>query len=185
MSTKDLKSERIKLRLIQLSDLELIHNLHCLPETDEFNTLGIPKNIEETKSIIEPWIVENEKDEIKNYTFAIENNITEKFIGLLGLKLWNKKHRRGEIWYKIHSDHWRNGYATESVNLALDLGFGILKLHRIQAGCAVENIGSIKVLEKVGMIREGRGRQLLPLKNGWSDNFEYSILETDDRKNQT
>ena len=78
MSAKDLKSERIKLRLIQLSDLELIHNLHCLPETDEFNTLGIPKNIEETKSIIEPWIVENEKDEIKNYTFAIENNITEK-----------------------------------------------------------------------------------------------------------
>jgi hypothetical protein len=54
-------------------------------------------------------------------------------------------------------------------------------LHRIKAGCAVENIASIKVLEKVGMIREGRGRQLLPLKSSWSDNFQYAILETDSR----
>jgi len=92
-----------------------------------------------------------------------------------------QKHRRGEIWYKIHPDHWRNGYATQSVNLVLDFGFDTLKLHRIQAGCAVANTGSIKVLEKVGMTREGRGRKVLPLKTGWSDNFEYSILDTDVR----
>ena len=67
----------------------------------------------------------------------------------------------------------------------IDYGFDKLNLHRIQAGCAVENTGSIKVLEKVGMKREGRGRQILPLKSGWSDNFEYSILETDKRKLST
>jgi ribosomal-protein-alanine N-acetyltransferase len=183
MTGTKLKSERIELRLLELSDLKSIHSLHSLPETDEFNALGIPKNIDETKSIIEPWIAENNVSEIKNYTFAIQQNDNEKFIGVLGLKLWSKKHRRGEIWYKIHSDYWRKGFATESVNLILDYGFNTLKLHRIQAGCAVDNIGSIKVLEKVGMIKEGRGRKLLPLKSGWSDNFEYSILETDVRKN--
>jgi len=31
------------------------------------------------------------------------------------------------------------------------------------------------------MIREGRGRKVLPLKSGWSDNFEYSILDSDFR----
>ncbi|WP_179377358.1 GNAT family N-acetyltransferase [Winogradskyella wichelsiae] len=183
MTETKILTDRIKLRLIELSDLDSIHNLHSLPETDEYNALGIPKNIGETKSIIEPWIAENQLPLIKNFTFAIENNESKEFIGILGLKLWSKKHRRGEIWYKIHSDYWRNGYATESVNLILDYGFKTLKLHRIQAGCAVDNIGSLKVLEKVGMIREGRGRQLLPLKNGWSDNYEYSILETDERKN--
>ena len=39
------------LRLIKLSDLESIHRLHSLAETDEYNALGIPKNIQETKSI--------------------------------------------------------------------------------------------------------------------------------------
>jgi RimJ/RimL family protein N-acetyltransferase len=61
----------------------------------------------------------------------------------------------------------------------MNFGFKTLKLHRIEAGCAVDNIGSIKVLEKAGMTKEGRRREILPLKSGWSDNFEYAIVETD------
>jgi ribosomal-protein-alanine N-acetyltransferase len=182
MNQTELLSGRLKLRFIELSDLHSIHCLHSLPETDEFNTLGIPENSEETKTIIESWILAHGQEEILNYTFAIKEINTNLFIGLFGLKLWPKKNRRGEVWYKLHSDHWGKGYATEALNLVLDFGFDTLNLHRIQAGCAVANIGSIKVLEKAGMIREGRGRQLLPLKSGWSDNFEYSILETDERK---
>ncbi len=178
-------TQRTRLRLIDLSDLESIHNLHSLPETDEFNTLGIPENIEETKSIIEPWIAGNNLIETTNYIFAIEDQLDKEFIGLFGLKLWNKKYRRGEVWYKIHPEQWNKGYATEVSVAMIDFGFDKLNLHRIQAGCAVDNIGSIKVLEKAGMIKEGRGRQLLPLKSGWSDNFEYSILETDERKIST
>jgi RimJ/RimL family protein N-acetyltransferase len=103
-------------------------------------------------------------------------------MGLFGFKIGNEKYNRGEVWFKIHSDHWNKGFASESLKAVIDFGFDTLKLHRIEAGCAVANMGSIKVLEKAGMIREGRGRQLLPLKSGWSDNFEYSILETDERR---
>lgn len=74
MTNNKLISSRIKLRLIIPSDLESIHKLHSLPETDEFNTLGIPKNSDETKSIIETWIAANQLTNIKNYTFAIEQN---------------------------------------------------------------------------------------------------------------
>lgn len=49
------------------------------------------------------------------------------------------------------------GYAIAALNNILDFGFDILNLQRIQAGSAVGNIGSIKVLEKAGMMREGRG----------------------------
>ncbi|WP_109097978.1 GNAT family N-acetyltransferase [Aquimarina sp. AU58] len=183
MTRIEIVTERTKLRLITLSDLDSIHKLHSLPETDKYNTLGIPIHIEETKSIIEPWIEENQLHEIKKYTFAIETKSDGKFIGLFGLKIGNKKYNRGEVWYKIHSDYWKKGYATESLRAVIDFGFETLKLHRMEAGCAVDNIGSIKVLEKAGMIREGRGRQVLPLKSGWSDNFGYSILKTDKRKN--
>lgn len=175
----EILTERTKLRLIEWSDLDSIHELHAAPETDEFNTLGIPKNIEETKNIIESWVAENKLTKIKNYTFVIENRSDKKFIGLFGLKLGNEKYKRGEVWYKINSNHWKKGYATEALKAVINFGFETLKLHRIEAGCAVDNIGSIKVLEKAGMIREGRGRQVLPLKSGWSDNFEYSILASD------
>ena len=181
MKKIEILAERTKLRLIELSDLESIHQLHSMPETDEFNALGIPENIEVTKSIIEPWITENNAAVVKNYTFAIEHKTNKTFFGLFGLKLGHPKYRKGEVWYKLHPESWRKGYATEVLKKIIDYGFDTLKLHRIEAGCAVENTASIKVLEKAGMIREGRGRQILPLKSGWSDNFEYSILETDKR----
>ena len=181
MNETEIETERIRLRLIDRSDLDSIHTLHSLPETDKFNALGIPNSIEETKAIIEPWIKQNQSEVIKNYTFAIDNKSNGKFMGLFGLKIGHQKYKRAEVWYKIHSDYWKKGYATEALKAIIDFGFDALKLHRIEAGCAVENIGSIKVLEKSGMLREGRLRQILPLKSGWSDNFQYSILETDER----
>lgn len=181
MKILTLSSDRIRLRLVKQSDLKFVHMLLSIPEIDQYNTLGIPKDLKETKSFIEPWIEDNQKTCISNYTFVMEQLSDEEAFGLFGLKLWPYKHRRGEVWYKLHPDYWNRGYATESLNRILDFGFGELNLHRIQSGCAVENIASMKVLEKVGMTREGRGRRVLPLISGWSDNYEYAILEDDDR----
>lgn len=174
-----IQTERTVLRWIEWTDLNLIHELHSLPETDRFNALGIPEDIGVTECIIKSWIEEHNLDPVQNYTFTIESRLDKSFIGLFGLKLGNKKYKRGEVWFKLHSTHWNKGYGTECLKAVLHYGFDTLNLHRIEAGCAVDNIGSVKVLEKAGMIKEGRGRQVLPLKSGWSDNFEYAILDTD------
>jgi ribosomal-protein-alanine N-acetyltransferase len=181
MNSLEIHTNRTTLSLVTIDDLIHIHQLHSLPETDAFNTLGIPENIGVTKTILDTWLLENQKEIINNYTFKISLKNDQQFLGLLGFKLWPQKHRRGEVWYKIHSNYWNKGYATEVLNALISFGFDNLNLHRIQAGCAVDNLASIKVLEKAGMIQEGRGRQLLPLKTGWSDNFEYAILDTDQR----
>tara|TARA_R110002126_G_scaffold71588_3_gene179485 strand:- start:611 stop:1168 length:558 start_codon:yes stop_codon:yes gene_type:complete len=182
MNDLQLFSDRLKLRLIQFSDLDAIHVLHSIPEVDKYNTLGIPNSIEVTEQIIVPQISAHKQEEIVTYSFAIEELNTGKFIGMFGLKLGAKKYNNAEIWYKLNISYWNKGYGTEAVNRILDFGFDTLQLHRISAGCAIENIGSIKVLEKAGMIREGHARKTLPLKSGWSDNYEYAILETDKRK---
>lgn len=161
--------------------MSAIHTLHSLPETDAFNALGIPESIDETLSVIEPWIAENQKGEVKNYTWAIELKEGQVFTGLIALKLGNKKYKSAEVWFKLNSAHWNQGYGTEALQTLLRFGFDELELHRIHAGCAVENQASIRLLEKVGMSREGRKRQVLPLKTGWSDNFEYAILASDKR----
>jgi len=44
-----LYSPRLQLRLIEESDLNAIHELHSLAETDEFNALGIPEHIAQTQ----------------------------------------------------------------------------------------------------------------------------------------
>lgn len=175
----NLGSARLNLCLLSLIDLEEIHVLHSIPEVDEFNTLGIPQNLAHTQSIIEPWVLEHQKLDAKQYTFIIRTKGTDRFVGLIALKLGSFKYQNGEVWFKLHPDFWSKGYGTEALKLILGFGFDELKLHRIEAGCAVDNIGSARVLEKAGMIREGRKREVLPLKTGWSDNFEYAILNSD------
>lgn len=181
MNTYEFFTERLKFRYIEWSDLIPIHDLHTLPETDEFNTLGIPKNIEETKSVIDPWIADSSKTPVQNHTFVIETKAKSQFIGLIAIKLGNKKSGSAEVWYKLCPAYWGKGHGTESLDGILSYGFGQLHLHRICAGCAVDNTRSVKVLEKVGMTKEGRHRKILPLKSGWSDNFEYAMLASDQR----
>ena len=176
-----LSTLRLNLRLITGSDLEAIHVLQSIPEVDRYNTLGIPKDFEETKKVMTPLLESNTKKEIDYYTFAIKQKSDNQFVGLIALKLGSKKYRNAEVWFKLNPMFWGKGYATEALVKLIDFGFGELKLHRIEAGCAIDNLASAKVLEKAGMQLEGRRRQTLPLKSGWSDNFEFSILETDTR----
>jgi len=89
---------------------------------------------------------------------------------------------KGEIFYKLHPHYWGNGYATEITRKLIEIGFKEFKLHKIEAGTAVKNIKSIHVLEKVGMIREGIRRKILPIRGEWVDSYHYSINEDDEIK---
>lgn len=178
-------TNRLQISLISLSDLDKIHVLHSLPETDKFNTLGIPENIDQTEIIIKEWIEKNRSSDNRAFTCKVELLEDKLFIGLISLKLDRPNFRSAEVWYKFHYNYWNRGYATESLNRILTFGFEELKLHRIEAGCAVDNIGSIRALEKVGMVKEGRKRKVLPLKTGWSDTYEYAILDSDFKINMS
>ena len=175
----ELQTERLRLAALELTDLESIHQLHSLPETDEFNTLGIPGSINETGSLLKEWIAEQISTPRKSFIFSIRLMETEKFIGLIALKLGKPNYKIAEVWYKVQPFYWRKGYTTEALSALLKFGFKELQLHRIEAGCAVENIASIKVLEKVGMTREGSKRKVLPIRGQWVDNYQYAILDTD------
>ena len=174
-----IKTDRLNFRQVSIDDIKNIHELHSLPETDKFNTLGIPETIQETEGIISEWLVRQNTKPQTSYIFCLDLVDTNQFIGLIALNIGKPNYKTAEVWYKIHLDHWRQGYATEALTKLLDFSFDELKLHRIEAGCAVENIASNKVLEKVGMTKEGMKRKKLPIRGQWKDNYFYAILDED------
>jgi len=170
-------TKRLDLIELTLADLKDVHALHSLNEVDEFNTLGIPSSINQTEKLLNSWI-----DTINTNTlfvFKVVNKQNGAFIGLFGIKMGKPNYRSAEVWYKLHPSFWNKGFATEALNAVLDFCFNDLKLHRIEAGCATENIASIKVLEKAGFKREGQKRKILPIRGQWTDNYFYAILEED------
>lgn len=164
-------------QLIQEKDLPKIHALQSIPEVEKFNTLGLPENFERTKELMMPLIEDNVTQ--TNLTFAIFLKDSDEMIGLFAAKKFPERYHAVEVWYKYFPKFWRQGFATEALRGFIHYGFEKMKLHRIEGGCAVGHKASIRVFEKVGMQLEGRGRETLPLKDGWSDHFTYSILESD------
>lgn len=177
MNLFELSTNRLSLVPLSQKEIQFVHTLHSSPDVDFYNTLGIPATIEDTEAIMDEMVSENKKEETRKFTFCIKCN--DQSIGLIALNLGNKKYEIGEIWYKFLPEFWQQGFATEALKEVINLGFLKLNLHRIEAGCASENIGSVKVLEKAGMIREGHKRQHLPLKSGWADCYEYGMLISD------
>lgn len=175
------ETDRLSMKEITWTDLENIHGLLLIPEVDEFNTLGIPDSIEVTRKLIAPVIHSQNTKPRTAFEWTIRLKTSGEFIGLAGMHLSNDKYRLGEIYYKFHPDHWGNGYATETAKGLIKLGFEEFKLHKVEAGVAVGNTKSVRVLEKSGMQMEGLRRKILPIRGEWVDNYHYAIVEDDER----
>lgn len=176
-----IETERLLLSEITTDDLDNIHRLHSVPEVDQYNTLGMPKTIKETEKLIKPLIKAKYKTPRESYTWKICLKESNHFIGLAGFTLSNDKFKLGEIYYKLHPDYWGNGYATEIAKRLIKTGFEYFDLQKVEAGVATENNKSIRVLEKIGMTKEGLRRKILPIRGEWKDNFHYAIVKTDKR----
>lgn len=175
------ETERLLLSEVSLDDLQAFHHLHSIPEVDEFNTLGLPESISDTEKLLLPLIEAQSESPRTSYHWAIRLKASGEFIGSAGLFLSNDKYKLGEIYYKLDPGYWGKGYATELARQLVRLGFEHFKLHKIEAGVATPNTRSIRVLEKIGMTREGLRRKILPIRGQWVDNYHYAIVEDDER----
>lgn len=79
----------------------------------------------------------------------------------------------GHIGYFLHSQHWRQGLATEAVPLAFAIAFEDLHLHRLEASIRPENERSIRLAERVGMRRECIRRNWSWDDDHWADHVVY------------
>ena len=68
-------------------------------------------------------------------------------------------------------DEARNGrgLASSAVADVVEVAFGELELHRLEAGTLVDNIASQRVLEKAGFERIGVARRFLLINGAWRD----------------
>lgn len=177
----NLETERLRLLEVTLADLENIHRLNSIPEVDEFNTLGIPETIEETRKFLLRQLDAQRQVPRESYQWKVCLKDSNEFIGVAGFSLSNNKFKLGEIYYKLNPAYWGNGYATELAKELVLLGFNKFGLHKVEAGVATENVRSIRVLKKIGMTREGLRRKILPIRGAWIDNYHYAIVEDDPR----
>ena len=91
-------------------------------------------------------------------------------------------HRRAELGYWLGSAHWGKGLAAEAASALVDWGFRELRLERVFAQYLDDNRRSGRVLEKLGMLREGVRRGHVRKGARMLDAHQYGVLRKEWRQ---
>ncbi len=102
---------------------------------------------------------------------------TREMVGDLILQLISAEHQTGEIGFIVHPDHQGRGYATEAAREVLRIGFEGVRLHRVIGRVEARNTASARVLEKLGMRREGYLVENEWVKGEWQSELVYAMLD--------
>ncbi|NLJ16665.1 MAG: GNAT family N-acetyltransferase [Clostridiales bacterium] len=176
-----IETKRLILRNIEKDDFSAIQSYTSDIENVKYMSFG-PNDESKTRNFINECLEHSKKEPRIHYDFAIilKDSGMGKMIGSCGIYL-DEGLYQGFLGWILHKDYWKKGYMPEVGHALLELGFDKLNLHRIYAYCNDDNYGSYRVMEKIGMRREGhfiknqKGRE--KIDPPWISTFQYAILK--------
>ena len=106
------------------------------------------------------WMLDNhDKNTAENFVhlcLAILHKENNEFIGWCGLDHRKPNQANAVLFYLLKNKYWGRGLATEAAKAVLEYAFCQLGLTQVDSGASSENIGSKRVMEKIGMRYLGR-----------------------------
>jgi len=148
---KIIETERLYLREMIPEDAEQIYLLNLDPEVIKYTGDNQFQDIESARQFLDNY------NHYKTHGFgrwAVVNKLNDEFLGWCGLK-YTEQLNEVDVGFRFFKKHWNKGYATESAKACLDLGFEKFELQKIVGRAMKENVGSIRVLEKIGLLYSG------------------------------
>ena len=142
------------MRPFSISDAESVKALAGDRKIYE-TTLNVPHPYED--GMAEKWISSHLSQFYNGngVNLAVTLRGTGDLIGAIGLGA-AKAHKRAELGYWIGAPYWNKGYCTEASKEMIKYGFEVIGYHKITSRHMESNPASGKVMEKSGMIREGK-----------------------------
>jgi ribosomal-protein-alanine N-acetyltransferase len=169
-----LESSVLTLRALRTDDAPAVFTYASDPEVARFTLWPAHESEEQTRGFLRmltgPDIL----------AWAILPRRTSQLEGIVFLHSLNRHHRRAEIAFNVARSRWGRGIASEAARLVLRYSFEHFGLNRVEATCMPGNTASRRVLEKLGMQREGRLRRSHLRHDGFHDMDLYSILRDGD-----
>lgn len=141
-----MQTKRIGFSKWNVNDTALAQQLWGSPEVTKYICATGVFTKEQIQKRLELEIENNEKYSIQYWPiFALE---TGELIGCCGLRPYAEN--TYEIGFHLRPQFWGKGYAMEAANAAIEYAFTTLQAEKIFAGHNPKNVGSQKVLAKLG-----------------------------------
>jgi [ribosomal protein S5]-alanine N-acetyltransferase len=173
-----LETPRLLLRELEEADAPAVHAWESDPDVMRYQSLDVA-TLDDTLAYIRRVRLDAAQRPRLLHVLGAERRDDGLLIGRVGLRVSRPEHREGELWFAFRRDVWGQGYGPEAAGALLDLAFGSLGLHRVHGDCDPRNARSARLMEKLGMVREGHLRETWWLKGEWCDSWIYSVLDRD------
>ncbi|MBT3274455.1 MAG: GNAT family N-acetyltransferase [Spirochaetales bacterium] len=175
-------TERLLIREHEHTDIDDYHSWISDPDVMRY-VAGFPRTDtkqESLASLTEAIKSRNEQLRVK-YFVALTLKNTGEYIGSGGGMIKNRHGDTGimGIGYFLRKQYWGTGYGTEATRAWIDYNFVNLGVHKIEAGCDIDNEASERIMVKCGMKREGCLREHRYREGTWRDGLQYGILKSD------
>src|SRR3972149_6369829 len=170
----EIRTERLRLRRHRPEDLDDLVEYANSPGFGHYGTYHTTR--QEAEKLLDMILdaTKWEQQGIPNFAVVLDG----KVIGEVHLnrREEDKENGRAEIVYSLSSHHWNKGLTTEAARAVMDWNFRPQDLNRIFAWCDPKNVGSWRVMEKLGMKREGLLRDHRLWNGEFRDQLYYGIL---------
>lgn len=176
--TRRLQTKRLILRRFSEYDIESIYkNYGKDPEVRKY-IMWVPcDTLQKTEQFVKSHIEHYDRDP-DFYGWGIEWQ--GEIVGSIGAFNVDEEIQSCELGYSLGSKFWGKGIVTESAEAVMNYLFHEVGINRIYASHHEKNIGSGKVLQKIGMRYEGTLRQATKGQdNKLADLVLYAILKTE------
>jgi len=112
--------------------------------------------------------------------YAVERRVEGDLVGVVGHYRAHPVLEWIEVWYVLgRTDVRGRGLGREAVGLLVDHLFRHESVERVGATCDVENVPSIRLLERLGFRREGTLRSTLYHHGRWHDVHVYGVTRSE------
>jgi RimJ/RimL family protein N-acetyltransferase len=151
---RHLQTERLVLRRFTAEDDELLVDLDADPEVVRYLRPHFETTLEKVRTEILPRLLGYYDTLVEGGAWAAHERTTGVFIGWFFVRPDRSPPHDLELGYRLRRAAWGKGYATEMSRALLRHGFARLGYSRVMARAELENAGSWRVMEKLGMTRE-------------------------------
>ncbi|MBS6196128.1 MAG: GNAT family N-acetyltransferase [Clostridiales bacterium] len=152
-----LETERLILRDYQSADKEAYFKLKSDAETMYYLQDIQLFSREESDRDFAEVLEDQRKEERKYYFLHTELKESHEQAGSIGYTVEETTPvgKLVHVGYFTYPKFWNNGYVTEALKKVLEFAFVENDVYRVTTGCLAENIGSERVMQKCGLIKEG------------------------------
>jgi RimJ/RimL family protein N-acetyltransferase len=170
-----LETRRLLLREYTLDDWPAVNAYTSDPQVVQYMSFG-PTTPEQTREHLQWAIAAGAEQPRSLYELGVVLRSENRLIGTATLQVDSRERRQAHFSYLFHREFWGQGYATEAIRHLIHFGFTELHLHRVADDCDARNLASARVMEKLGMRREGHLRETIWKDGHWYDEYLYAIL---------